>query len=293
MKNIQLYIATVVLAFSLGSCIKDSNPPIPAYIHVPSMEFILNNPATQGTASQKITDAWVSVNDQLIGTNNFPCTLPFMIPEDSLGKPLKISIRPGIENNGVSNKKYDYPFFEPYIEYRVLEQGKVDTVYPTTHYSAATRIILVDDFEGAGVQIGMDMDSSMATFIEKSTEDVFEGTYSGKIVVDTNTRVMSTATVRSYSDIQDANASAVYLELNYKTELPINIGIVSYKGADSLISIIGGVNPRDHWNKIYFNFTEKVYSLNADRYKVFLEVTNTSNKPDPKVYVDNIKLLHF
>lgn len=294
MKRINLFYISLVFALSFSACIEESNPPIPAYIYVPSMDFELHNTATQGTGSQRITDAWVSVNDQLIGVDNFPALLPFIIPEDSIGKPLKVVVRPGIENNGIVNKKYDYPFFEPYIEYRVLEQGVTDTIRPKTYYSSNARIIIVDDFESAGVQLGLDIDTNSVTKIIKSDEDVFEGNYSGKFVLDSINNVLSVATNRSYANIQDAaRASAVYLEMNYKTELPISVGIVSYMGRDSATHIIGGVNPKDSWNKIYFNFTEKMFGLNADNYKVFFEVRNTSGLSNPKVYIDNIKLVHY
>lgn len=290
MYKILAFCAVACLFFG---CIKDSNPPIPAYIYVPSMDFISRGYATDGTASQRITDAWVSVNGQLIGINNFPTLLPVILNDST--QDYTISVRAGIENDGILNKKFSYPFLTRHIETRRLEAGSVDTIRPSTGYDPTANIINLEDFEGVGVAFGADRDGNANTNIIKSQADVFEGSFSGQIVVDSLNIVCTAATTSFYSRLQPASSAfAVYLELNYKTDLPIAVGLIArYSNSSTEVIQLGGMNPKSTWNKIYFNLSPTIFTKNAESYAVYFEVINSSQKTAPKIFIDNVKLLHY
>ena len=60
----------LLLVLAQSSCEKFSgNQTIPAYLKIDSIRLTTNY-ATQGTALNAITDAWVYIDGQLIGGNN-------------------------------------------------------------------------------------------------------------------------------------------------------------------------------------------------------------------------------
>ena len=62
----------------------------------------------QGSNFKAITDAWVYVDDGLIGAFELPATIPVLAE----GKH-KLEIRPGIKLNGISSTRAPYPFYQP------------------------------------------------------------------------------------------------------------------------------------------------------------------------------------
>ena len=82
----------------------------------------------------------------------------------------------------------------------------------------------------------------------------------------------------------------VYLEINYKSTAPFTVGIFS--GADKKEAIV--VNPQQNWGKIYIQLAGVVNTspvTSTDR--VFFRMINNSDYPNPKLYLDNIKLIYF
>ena len=60
----------LVLSIFFTACIKDNSPSIPAYIHIENIFFEADTSLGQGSSSSAITDAWPSVDGQLLGANN-------------------------------------------------------------------------------------------------------------------------------------------------------------------------------------------------------------------------------
>ena len=89
-----IYILTTLLALNLTSCQKfEGDQTIPAYVRIDTVLFTADY-VTQGSSTHKITDAWVYVDDQLIGVYELPSTFPVL----ASGKH-KLEIRVGIKLN--------------------------------------------------------------------------------------------------------------------------------------------------------------------------------------------------
>jgi hypothetical protein len=282
-----------ILSLVLSSCIKENSAP--AYIHVPTIQFIPGNPAVEGSSNHNFEDAWISVDFQQIGANNLPTTLPAILDPriDSLHK---VRIRAGIQVNGIASDRHIYPFFDPYEVDLDLQPGVIDTFYPSFSYRSDVKFTLIDDFEGAGVVFGNDLDDFPGTDMVQQSDDVFEGQRSGQLYIDSVNAECYVSTSFRYSDLQlPAIASPVYLEMNYKTDVPLSVGLISHKsGFADQTRIKGGMNPADGWKKIYFELTEDLFELNGDEYSVILRAAYNADAPnEPKVLVDNIKLVHF
>lgn len=274
-------------------CIKDTNPPIPAYIYVEDVIFQLRDTAREGTASQLMPDAWVVVDGQLIGVDNLPCLLPVILDDTKTSHTVKI--RAGILNNGIANKRVDYMLLTAHEETRQLQSGKIDTFRAYVHYDSSATIRQLEDFEGVGLAFSDDLDGNTTTKMARYSDDIFEGNFSGRMLVDSANLECMVATTALYAGLQpQGTAFPVYVEFNYKSDLPIQIGLIAhYSNGSTETHYKGGVNARGSWNKVYFDFTSDVYTLNASSYSIFFRVQNTSRLADPKVLIDNVKLLHY
>ncbi len=290
--KIRLLLFFALILVGLSSCIKES--PAPAYIHVPSVQFIPGNPSVEGSANHFFEDAWISVDQQIIGANNLPTTLPAII--NPMQSTHKVRIRAGTQLNGISSDRNFYPFFDPYEVDLQLQPGKIDTFYPSFSYNPDVKFTLVDDFENPGVIFGNALDDFPNSEFRNQSDDVFEGSQSGQLYIDSVSLECYVASSVRFSDLQSpVIASAVYLEMNYKTDVPITVGLIAHRtGLADEFFVKGGVNPSDGWKKIYFELTSDIFSLNAESYSLFLRATyNPALSTDPKVYVDNIKFIHF
>lgn len=292
MKKLSLFLFGLLL---FSACGKDRQVAIPAYISVPSVQHNPTNPNIEGSSQHQFEDAWIAVDGQMLGATNLPTTLPAILGE---GPNYEVSIYAGVASDGISTNRLIYPFFDPYVVSRELEAGRIDTVYPNFQYNDDVEFFIVEDFENAGVAFGEDRDNYPDSYLAKQSEDVFEGDYSGQMILDTANWECYIGSSFQISDLQQPNtATPVFLEMHYKTDEVISVGLIAHydNGLPDEIFIKGGVNPSDGWKKIYFDLTEDIFTLNAARYTLILRsaVSDFEESNQPKVYLDNIKILHY
>ena len=102
-------LLALCLIVQLTSCeIINPEEAIPAYIQIDTIQFI-NNSVAEGTAEQKIVEAWVNVDDDFLGTYDLPASIPVLKSGAA-----NVIVRPGIKDNGIGSLSEIYTFFEPY-----------------------------------------------------------------------------------------------------------------------------------------------------------------------------------
>jgi hypothetical protein len=287
-------LAIVILSILFSGCIKDSSPSMPAYIHIENIYFEADTSLGQGSSSSSIIDVWPSVDGQQLGANTLSATFPVILDENFVNNSVKISA--GIKENGISNTRAIYPFYEPYVVSMQLEPGRIDTFRPTLSYDSTATVIIVDDFENPNQPIFTDdKDGNPNTELIHQTTEVFEGNYSGLLVLDTANLDCTVATSTRYYNLQPpATSFPVWLELNYKTNTPFQIGLIAhYSNGSENYMYKGGGNETTEWKKLYFNITNEVYGTSATEYSVVLRALKYPNTEQPLIYIDNIKLLHY
>lgn len=283
----------LVIAIVMSGCIKDTNPSRPAYVYIEDVFFEADTALAEGSSSSNITDVWASVDGQQLGANTMPALFPVILDENFLMNSVRISA--GIKDNGITNTRTIYPFYDSYIETIDLEPGKIDTFRPTLYYPSNANIILVEDFEDPNQPVFTDdLDGNPNTEMLTQMDDVFEGNYSGSIVLDSANLDCTVATSTRYYNLNGLSATPVYMEMNFKTNTPFQVGIIAHYGpSDTEVLYKGGVNASTSWKKIYFNLTEEVFSSDATEYSVIVRALKYVTIEEPKIYVDNIKLLYF
>jgi len=265
---------------------------IPAYVHVKSFDLTTVN-STQGSASSRITDVWLYQDINFLGAFELPATIPILASGTQ-----NITVFPGIRDNGISALPDIYPFYTIYETEIELEPGVVDSIQPATFYASNTRFMLTpqEGFEGFSHQIQDEIDGNTNTGITISDRDVFDGSASGWAHLDQDNTTLGVGSV--FFTEFPPNATSVYMEMNYKTEVELVIGIVGYDvlGQEVYSSFTKGVNVKDEWNKIYFNFTDDIRTIGAststvERYQFCIHAQLRGDQQEADIYLDNIKWL--
>jgi hypothetical protein len=268
---------------SAVSCKK--NDLVPSYIHIDQITF-QKNEAIDKSNSTKITDAWVYVDDNLIGIFELPATFPVLASGSHT-----ISVKAGIKLNGIAMSRGYYPFYTTYYTTINLEAEKIDTIRPVVSYFP-DKIQWKEDFEDAGISIVKYNTSDTSIIKTTLPADAFEGSFSG-VANLTESKPYVLCVSDSTIDIPQTQ-SAVFLELNYKTDTYLQIGMFAKTalGTSDKIPAIT-LNPTSEWKKIYINLTPAVNQTNnVEGFKVFFEAIKDANYATQNIYIDNVKLLY-
>lgn len=283
----RLYLLTVLsVLVILVSCDKFSgDQTIPAYIHIEKITFSATD--IQGTSSSKITDAWVYVDDQLVGAFQLPVTFPVL----ERGKH-KVTIHAGIKMNGIASTRVYYPFYKP-VDFQVnFVEDSVVTLNPAVTYYESTKFVWMENFESGGSSLEKTAKSDTALVLTSDHQNVFEGNFSGMVNLNDSVLIFEAATIDPYE--LPKTGSSVFLEMNYKTNNLFTVGVIGVGATQVIQQPIIVLNHSDSWNKIYINLTSTVQEMTTSvAFKVFLGAVKEDTVSHPKILVDNFKLLTF
>ncbi|MBP6185518.1 MAG: hypothetical protein KA479_11300 [Saprospiraceae bacterium] len=283
-KSFTLFLSTLIGSAGLllfSGC--DKAEEAPAWLVIEN--YTVDVLPGQGTADHQITEVYAYTPSRFLGV--FP--IPGRIPILETGA-TQIDLFPGIRANGIKASPDIYPFLSRYRQTIDLIGGHVDTVTPVFVYDPIAQIRFVEDFEGGIKTFGELINGKM---LEIATDDVFEGTASGRITLDTLNQLFEIATI-SYTDLP-LNGTPIYLEVNYKNDVPFVFGI---SGSSSILpsyrQFAVGLNPRDTWNKVYISLTNTINTAQLENTKiiVFAALPTNYTGGEAHIWIDNIKLIH-
>lgn len=281
-KSSILYLFIFVLFFS--SCeIINPEETIPSYLRIDEIKLDVNS--NLGSNSNKITDAWVYVDDQIIGAYELPAKFPILIEGRH-----KVLIKAGIKVNGISDTRGAYPFFEGYTTYVDFVKDSVIAITPMVNYYTTTQFVLNEDFESSGILF--EKTSRADTTLEKTNNvtDVFEGDYSGIVHLTTDKSLFECKSIEEF--VFPSNGKPVYVELNYKSDIPFMVGFFANNYLSSEQHSVLTVNKSDTWNKIYINMTDAASNYsNAVNFNIFIGAT-LAEGTEATIHLDNIRLVH-
>jgi hypothetical protein len=276
-----------VLFFSLAlvSCdIINPAEDVPAYLRVEN--FTLQTDSfTQGTASNKIVDAWLYVDNDPLSAYELPVSIP-VLAEGSH----EIKLRAGIIVNGIAATRVYYPFYQFHTETVNLVPGSITQINPVVSYYPATVFSVNENFNGAGTVFTSTPQSDTSLQIVSDTNS-FEA-QSAKVVLDSQHLLFECATVDSIPLPSDG--SPVYMEINYKTNTEFTVGVFAITGFQIFPQPLLVLRATEEWNKVYINLADAttLYST-ALGFKPYIRMERNSSVEDAELYFDNIKVVHF
>ena len=301
-----LLFATVATV-QLSSCKKfEGSQTVPAYIRIDTVGVSCDY-TTYGANTHKIIDAWVYVDDNIVGCYELPTVFPVL----KEGKH-KVAIYPGIARDGIRNLRADYPFMAPWEDSIVFVKAEAVTLTPMFHYypigvDENMHICpdLKEDFEDGTIQFEATSGS------DASIELVFDGpvmpnhpgdpsTYKcAKLVLNSeeqNFRIVTSAELKGLP----TKGSACMLEMDYKCSDTCHVGLLYFKDyaltAESIVRLrptgVSGQEPVE-WNKIYINIGPYlVDNETAEYFKIYFSSWDPRNSGTQYFYFDNLKLIY-
>jgi len=266
---------------------------IPAYIRIPSPYGFSCNRLSQGTANQRITDAWVYLDEQLVGVFELPATFPVLATGNH-----NVRIAPGIKQNGITATRVSYPFFTDTTFSVTLSPNQTTELKPLARYSRISQFKWLEDFESNDFTLERSGQSQVDPQISNLPTEPAEGLFCGKILLPPGSMRFECVSKQAY-DLPKGGAF-VYLELEYRINHPMVVGIYAYSGSSSAQFPVITLNPTLDgngnliWKKTYIYLTPEVSpNVAATNFRVFFGAQK--NLVDESMqgvfYLDNIKVI--
>ncbi|NBV04588.1 MAG: hypothetical protein EBS08_02845 [Cytophagia bacterium] len=280
-----LWILCPLIAFGLAGCgWYKPDEGVPSYLYVDSM-ILEPSPETQGTLSSNIKDVWVFIDGDLQGA--FP--LPARIPLLKEG-PVNLQLSAGVFLNGISATRAIYPFYNRWDTLRTLARGLTDTLRPRLTYRNTVRYLWLENFDNLGFGMRARLGSDTVLLRDSNSDSVMEGTSCLRMAVDQRAPYLI---AESIDQIALTPGKPCFLEINYRNNIPLQVGLQSQVGSDISDPLwIVELAPSTGWNKQYINFTPYLGMVGGARYRLMLRpFLASSTQGTGVVRVDNLKWL--
>jgi hypothetical protein len=260
----------------------------PAYVHIPAIELVTNS-AQEGTNSQNIRDVWVFVDGNVQGVYPLPTTFPILREGN-----VTFKLNAGIAVNGISATRAIYPFYRQYDTTLNLVRGKTDTIRPVVTYNAQITFGYLEDFESQGFSLRTTSQSD-TTFLPRQSlapGEAFEGVGSLGFAVDTRAPRFMCETIQAFN-FPGGGGRAVFLELNYRNNIPFDIGLQIIEADGQFIDqpLVTLAPSSDVWRKQYINFTPFIQGRSGVTYRLLIYGNHPGGAETSRVFIDNLKLL--
>lgn len=286
-------ISILFLVFILSSCVK--NNPLPIWLEIDAWD-LQANPALntdEGELSHNLTDAWVYINDKLIGVFELPCKVPVLVNGS-----LNITLYPTIRNNGISATKKIYPFCDEYKLTVSKEAGETVKISPVTQYKSNVNFYWKEEFENVGFSIDTDHGVSNAEITQTNDQSIVKyGTGCGHISLNSSSDSLWQGSSNKQLLLPKLGAE-VYLEVDYYSTNSIVTGVLAVNSSgitqNPNIQINGSAESDVKWKKIYIDLKEIVSaSTTAEYFEIYFRTLIDAGDITGDIYIDNIKVIFF
>ena len=288
--NLCKYSTGVLCVICFAAC-DIINPPetIPSTIKLNPV--VLEVQPGQGSAKHKITEVWIYGNSNLLGA----FTPPVNVYHTTDSAVTDFSFRPGIRNNGILDDAIIYPLYTAYELEINTTPGTITEVTPVVRYLPNARFSLFSDFEMQNDFVD-NRDTVPASVLTRSSVDPFEGEFSGEIILDSAAHFIEVSHLIPLTDLPSDANKPVYLELHYKAEVEMSIGLLGIPlNGEEYTNIIYLVKPNENWNKLYIELTDILAASGLPAYKILFRSLYPpgATKSSYKIQLDNITVVYL
>ncbi len=289
------FVLGLILILSSGCNLDDNFNQVPMFVQVNSVDLITTD--GQGANSHAIRDVWVFVDGFTVGIFEVTPDKPARIPVLSDDEQVRVEFFAGIRNNGLTLNPKDYPFYERItleMDFTPNEVVEMDLVF---EYKDDIVFPILEDFENSQVyENDIDEDEDKFITITTDPDEVAYGLSCAKYVSDTVPDLFAQTTEIFETSI--FGASEVYLEVDFKSEIPFILGYVGFDESGSFTTDFTIVlNSTEVWTKLYLDLSS---ALNGGDFIAFqllvagapLDVLNSNIEKTGTILFDNVKLVH-
>ncbi len=285
----RILLIFTLLSAVLSSCVKNNEDP--SWLEVNNWTLVANSNSQYptGELTHNFTDAWVYIDDEIIGVFEVPFKIPILKKGD-----VNIKIYPTVKNNGISATKKIYPFMEPYTISATLVQNQTLTINPTTKYKSVTKF-WIEDFEDAAIKIENDPNSQASLQAGNNPSYLKWGNFYGEVNLNTTD---STWVAYTSGEMYLPRGQEVYLEVDYYNTNALITGVLAINPSSVTNNQNIQLNAQDpssvKWKKIYIDLREIISnSTSAQYFKQSFQALLDSGDSDGKIILDNIKVVYF
>ena len=306
--TIPFFLVAIALIGAATSCKKFENGiEVPSYIRIDSITVACDY-YTYGANTSNITDAWVYVDDQIIGCYELPATFPVLKKG-----PHKVAVYGGIMVDGRSAARAPYSFYAP-LEYRDLNlvQDSIVRLNPVLNYynmGLGTNVGWMEDFEqGTTLVKTPESDTSLFRigYPEAWHGDPLHSSFSGKVVLPPDSLHFTLANSDPLTNLP-TNSNPVLLEMDYNCNASFTVGLMYYKNFKLTewplvtVNLTDSINAMPNkWKKIYINLGPTLVEYRDSEYfKIYVtshvyKGTSSEYVPDRTryYYFDNMKIFY-
>jgi hypothetical protein len=277
----------------LLGCVK--NNPDPSWLEVTQWTLLSNTglSGAEGELTHNFSDAWVYIDDEVIGVFE----VPFKIPILKSG-PCTIKLYPTVRNNGIAATKKIYPFMEVYEVNTELIQKQTITINPVTRYNSMSQFSIEDFEDPLNLNIMVDQNTSAIKSTPTSNIDLesFNGNFYGLIQLNQtdSSWIASTQNQLFINKGRDA-----FLEVDYYNTNSITTGLIYVKPDNTTqnnpnIRLQSQDPSTIRWKKIYIDLKELIgYAPNGSNFLQSFIATLDEGKSESEIRIDNIKVVYF
>jgi hypothetical protein len=259
-----------------------------SYIAINSVN-VTTDVAIQGSNAANISDAWIYVDDKLVGAYKLPCRVPVLNSGTH-----KVSIGAGIQLNGSSTLRTPYLFYRFHEQENVnLELGQTTIISPTFSYFDSLTFAFKANFDDlSGNKLTSTSSSDTTLSLCNDPARVFEGAGSCLVELFKDSGFVDFQMIDPIS--LPKGGANVFMEINYKTNQDLLIGLRSYySGASTQEEQVITLRPTESWNKVYINLTRQVSSqINANNFRIYFQSKKLSGSEPLEVLIDNFKIIY-
>ncbi len=278
----------MVLTIGLGSC-NVINPEEPKATVVHLQPFQFNIEPGQGSGTNRITETWVNANGSFLGVVTPPVDIYYLDQGET-----RFTFYPGIRNNGIASDPIQYPMFAVDSFEFLAGEGVGIEIQPVTSYKPGTVFSLLADFELSN-PFTDNRDTVAASEMIRSSVDVFEGQFSGQMVLSAEAYFIEVGHAVPMSGLP-TDGKPTYLEFRYKSEVEFSIGILGINlDGQSASKFFYLVRPSPEWNMLYIDLTDRLAESASPAYKILFRSLYPIGSPEPQynIFLDNIKVVHL
>lgn len=279
--------AAIAAAFFVQGCnLINPAEKVPTYIRLDSFKVKTNEPSRTGSASSRITSAFVYVDNSFIGAYDVPSSIPLLLDKNSV-----VTFTPGINYSGLKSYQYIYPFYNSDTVTVKYAPGKTVNHTAYAKYTDATQFRWIEDFETGNSLTELndvsDTDTSLIRITDPSK--VFEGGGSGQIILSSSKPTSESINNKDITVVKGES----FIEVNYRSNVAFEIGLQTTINGALYYEAVAGANASESWNKIYMGLQSFLGTYNATAVRVIIKTKLPDGQTSGYVYLDNIKLITY
>lgn len=277
-------IILVFVTSAISCSFIDGNDESPMFLSF-SDNVQLTTSADQGAATEDIFAVSVYADGFNVGVFNLPAEVPILSDDSDVA----INVLPVINNNAQNDRPLEYPFYES-IDLNLPFAANTSVVIdPSFTYRSDSQFLYTEDFEDQH-RITQNVDGNDNIAIIKDG-NARSGDFGGTITTDVDNPFFEKSTLSTFS-VADVNNTFVYLELDYKNEIPLRVGILGITGNQARRIYRIQLNESEEYKKLYLDITAEVLNNNFESFQLLF--SNLAGETDfGSISIDNVKLISF